>query len=62
LLAQGGGSVVRNAHELACAAADLLSDECRCREQGTKARAVYESLAGGAARTLAELRVLVDSK
>ena len=62
LLARGGGRVVRNAHELACAAADLLSDERRCREQGAQARAVYESLAGGAARTLEELRVLIDSR
>jgi 3-deoxy-D-manno-octulosonic-acid transferase len=62
LLANGGGSVVCNAHELACAAAALLSDDHRCREQGDKARAVFESLAGGAARSLEELRVLVGSK
>jgi len=62
LLAEGGGSVVRNAHEIACAATDLLADEHRLREKGAKARAVYQRLAGGAARSLEELRALVNSR
>lgn len=62
LLDDGGGSVVRNAHEIACAAAHLLSDPRRLREEGAKARAVYQRLAGGAARSLEELRALVNSR
>ncbi len=61
LLAHGGGVVVSNARELVCAAARLLRDEAARREQGARAREVYESLAGGAARSLAELRALISS-
>lgn len=62
LLARGGGAVVRDAQDLARAAARLLSDESLRREQGAKAREVYLSLTGGAARTLAELRALIGAR
>jgi 3-deoxy-D-manno-octulosonic-acid transferase len=61
LLAHGGGTVVRNAQELASAAARLLRDDAARREQGVRAHEVYEGLSGGAVRTLAELRALIDS-
>ena len=62
LLAHGGGVMVRNAQELAGAAARLLHDEAARREQGARAREVYESLTGGAARSLLELRALISSR
>lgn len=61
LLALGGGSVVRDAHELASAAAELLSDEQRWRKAGVQAAVAYRSLAGGASRSLEELRALIGS-
>jgi len=54
------GIVVGNAQELAYAAAPLLRDAALRRLRGVGARQVYESLAGGAARSLAELRALID--
>ena len=62
LLARGGGEVVRDAQDLARAAARLLGDEAACREQGARAREVYLSLTGGAARTLDELRALIGAQ
>lgn len=62
LLARGGGEVVRDAQDLARAAARLLSDESLRREQGARAHEVYLSLAGGATRTLAELRALIGAR
>jgi 3-deoxy-D-manno-octulosonic-acid transferase len=62
LLAGGGGTVVRNAQELADAAARLLGDQAQRQREGANARAVYQSLAGGAARTLEHLRALLDSR
>jgi 3-deoxy-D-manno-octulosonic-acid transferase len=62
LLARGGGVMVSNVRELVCAAGRLLRDEAARREQGARAREVYESLAGGAARSLVELRALIGSR
>jgi 3-deoxy-D-manno-octulosonic-acid transferase len=62
LLVGGGGTVVRNAQELADAAARLLGDQARRQREGANARAVYQSLAGGAARTLEHLHALLDSR
>jgi 3-deoxy-D-manno-octulosonic-acid transferase len=62
LLAHRGGAVVRNAQDLVGAAARLLRDEAARHEQATRAREVYESLAGGAARTLTELRTLIGPR
>jgi 3-deoxy-D-manno-octulosonic-acid transferase len=62
LLAHGGGEVVRDADELERAAARLLADEQLRREVGANARRVYQSLAGGAARSLTELRALIGSR
>jgi 3-deoxy-D-manno-octulosonic-acid transferase len=62
LLARGGGEVVRNAGDLARAAARLLGDEPARRAQGARAREVYLSLTGGAARTLDELRTLIGAR
>jgi 3-deoxy-D-manno-octulosonic-acid transferase len=62
LLAHGGGVVVSNAQDLVCAAARLLGDEAARREAGASAREVYESLGGGAARSLVELRALIGSR
>jgi 3-deoxy-D-manno-octulosonic-acid transferase len=60
LLTHGGGAVIANAYDLVRAAAPLLRDERVRREKGAQARQVYDSLAGGAARTLAALRTLLD--
>jgi hypothetical protein len=54
--------VVSNAQDLVCAAARLLGDEAARREGGARAREVYESLGGGAARSLVELRALIGSR
>ncbi len=62
LLAGGGGAVVRDARELADAAARLLGDQAQRQREGANARAVYQRLAGGAARTLEHLRALLDSR
>jgi 3-deoxy-D-manno-octulosonic-acid transferase len=62
LLAHRGGAVVRDGPELVCAAARLLRDEPARREQAARAREVYESLAGGAARTLTALRTLIGPR
>jgi 3-deoxy-D-manno-octulosonic-acid transferase len=61
LLAHGGGVVVRDSEELARAASRLLGDEPRRREEGARAREVYQNLAGGAARSLAQIRALIGS-
>jgi 3-deoxy-D-manno-octulosonic-acid transferase len=62
LLARAGGVIVANAQELAAASARLLCDETARLEAGARAREVYESLAGGAARSLAQLRALIGSR
>jgi 3-deoxy-D-manno-octulosonic-acid transferase len=62
LLARGGGVVVSNAQELVCAAARLLRDDAARREAGAMAREAYESLTGGATRSLLELRALINSR
>jgi 3-deoxy-D-manno-octulosonic-acid transferase len=62
LIAHGGGAVVANGDELASAAARLLRDDTKRRDQGARAREVYDSLAGGAARSLTALRALIDSR
>jgi len=59
LLERGGGTVVRNGLELAAAASRLLRDRAARQQQASGAREAYESLAGGAARTLARLRALI---
>jgi 3-deoxy-D-manno-octulosonic-acid transferase len=62
LLAHGGGEVVANAREMAEAGARLLRDDTGRRERGVRAREVYDNLAGGAARTLLELRALIGRR
>ncbi len=62
LIARGGAMVVSSARELACAAARLLGDDRARRQAASSAREVYQSLSGGSARTLAELRALIDSR
>jgi 3-deoxy-D-manno-octulosonic-acid transferase len=61
LLAHGGGVVVRDGEELARAVSRLLGDEPLRRQQGARAREVYQNLAGGAARSLAQIRALIGS-
>jgi 3-deoxy-D-manno-octulosonic-acid transferase len=62
LLSYRGGEVVRDARELVQAAAALLGDDATRGERGAGARQAYDSLAGGAARTLSQLRALIDSR
>lgn len=62
LLVRGGGVVVRNEQELVCTAARLLRDEPARREACLRAREAYESLIGGAARSLLELRALISAR
>jgi 3-deoxy-D-manno-octulosonic-acid transferase len=62
LLANAAGAVVSNAQDLAHVASRLLHDESARREAGARARQVYESLAGGAARSLEHLRALIGSR
>jgi 3-deoxy-D-manno-octulosonic-acid transferase len=58
LLKRGGGAIVRNSKELAAAAPRLLRDPAAREQMGARAREAYDSLAGGAERTLAHLRAL----
>ncbi len=62
LLTATAGAVVANAHELVRVASGLLRDEPARRAAGARARQVYESLAGGAERSLEQLRTLIAAR
>lgn len=61
LIAADAGAVVRDADELAHAAARWLGDEAERRAAGARARAAVERLAGGAEATLAHLRATMST-
>lgn len=60
LLRAGGGFVVRNAGEIARETQRLLGDEALRQASGRQAIEAYGRLAGGAARTLEEVRRLLS--
>lgn len=60
LLEARAGSVVRDAAELARAAASFLGDEAQRHAAGHRARAVVERMAGGVGATLMHLRPLIS--